>query len=215
MGDGWDHEIKVEAIQDGSGEIQCLEGQRSCPPEDCGSPYGYEHRKLVAMLRIAARGEHGPTWPVLIWIVRWSAQPDKLRAVMPKSRAFISGTRWVRSRLRRHLLKPGCWDLTVLISRRFNVTGARSLTRLDKTPSFGMTKRKGHRLCFPPTHSSGLTGIDLDRPCLAMCARQGPALFLPKPRGNFSDEQLRESPANASCQDMASAVSHAANEKRL
>ncbi len=42
MGDGWNHEIKVESILDGTGEIRCLEGQRSCPPEDCGGPHGYQ-----------------------------------------------------------------------------------------------------------------------------------------------------------------------------
>jgi hypothetical protein len=43
MGDGWDHQITVEAIrEDPSGEIRCLEGQRSCPPEDCGGPFGYQ-----------------------------------------------------------------------------------------------------------------------------------------------------------------------------
>lgn len=43
MGDGWDHQITVEAIRkDPSGEIHCLEGKRSCPPEDCGGSYGYQ-----------------------------------------------------------------------------------------------------------------------------------------------------------------------------
>ena len=43
MGDGWEHEIRVEEISEGSPEqVRCLEGARSCPPEDCGGPYGYE-----------------------------------------------------------------------------------------------------------------------------------------------------------------------------
>ena len=43
MGDGWEHEVRIEAIQEGTaGKVRCLEGERSCPPEDCGGPYGYE-----------------------------------------------------------------------------------------------------------------------------------------------------------------------------
>jgi hypothetical protein len=43
MGDGWEHEIRVEEIREGSPEqVRCLDGERSCPPEDCGGPYGYE-----------------------------------------------------------------------------------------------------------------------------------------------------------------------------
>ena len=43
LGDGWQHKITVEAIRDASpAKIGCLEGQRSCPPEDCGGPYGYQ-----------------------------------------------------------------------------------------------------------------------------------------------------------------------------
>lgn len=43
MGDGWEHEIQVEEIHEGPPElVRCLEGARSCPPEDCGGPHGYE-----------------------------------------------------------------------------------------------------------------------------------------------------------------------------
>lgn len=43
MGDGWEHEIRVEAISEGEPEqVRCLDGARSCPPEDCGGPNGYE-----------------------------------------------------------------------------------------------------------------------------------------------------------------------------
>ena len=43
MGDGWDHEIRVEEIHEGAPEqVRCLEGARCCPPEDCGGPYGYD-----------------------------------------------------------------------------------------------------------------------------------------------------------------------------
>jgi hypothetical protein len=44
FGDGWDHEITLEAIVPAGSEATCprvLEGARSCPPEDCGGPPGY------------------------------------------------------------------------------------------------------------------------------------------------------------------------------
>ena len=57
MGDGWDHEITVEAIEEHpSAEIRCLAGQRSCPPEDCGGPYGYQ--ELLEKLFDPTHPEH-------------------------------------------------------------------------------------------------------------------------------------------------------------
>jgi len=56
-GDGWDHEIKVEAIAAApSGKIRCLEGKRNCPPEDCGGPYGYQ--ELLEKLFDPTHSEH-------------------------------------------------------------------------------------------------------------------------------------------------------------
>ncbi len=45
FGDDWKHTIKVEKILPGEnpyGSPFCLEGERNCPPEDCGSIQGYE-----------------------------------------------------------------------------------------------------------------------------------------------------------------------------
>jgi hypothetical protein len=43
MGDGWSHKIRVGEVKEGTPEkIRCLAGARSCPPEDCGGPYGYQ-----------------------------------------------------------------------------------------------------------------------------------------------------------------------------
>ena len=46
LGDTWGHTITIEKILD-KGNTQkypiCLEGERNCPPEDCGSVPGYEH----------------------------------------------------------------------------------------------------------------------------------------------------------------------------
>ncbi|MFA5262853.1 MAG: plasmid pRiA4b ORF-3 family protein [Opitutaceae bacterium] len=42
FGDGWEHEIRVEEISPIIGKPsspKCLDGQRACPPEDCGGAY--------------------------------------------------------------------------------------------------------------------------------------------------------------------------------
>jgi hypothetical protein len=44
-GDGWGHEIVVEDIAPAMKKDfrpTCLDGDRACPPEDCGGPGGYE-----------------------------------------------------------------------------------------------------------------------------------------------------------------------------
>jgi len=45
LGDDWNHEISVEKILACQRDVQypvCVAGKRSCPPEDCGGPWGYE-----------------------------------------------------------------------------------------------------------------------------------------------------------------------------
>jgi hypothetical protein len=44
FGDGWQHQVVVEdtfTVPFGLTFAVCLEGERSCPPEDCGGAYGY------------------------------------------------------------------------------------------------------------------------------------------------------------------------------
>ncbi|MEX2165357.1 MAG: plasmid pRiA4b ORF-3 family protein [Sulfuricaulis sp.] len=45
FGDGWEHELLVEQVLP-AGKSKyypiCLAGKRTCPPEDCGGPPGYE-----------------------------------------------------------------------------------------------------------------------------------------------------------------------------
>lgn len=53
FGDGWNHDVRVERLIPGDQvgfdqAIECLAGQRACPPEDCGGPPGYE--QLLSVL---------------------------------------------------------------------------------------------------------------------------------------------------------------------
>lgn len=51
FGDGWEHDVVVEAIEspaEGTRCPICVDGALACPPEDCGGVPGYEH--LVAVL---------------------------------------------------------------------------------------------------------------------------------------------------------------------
>jgi hypothetical protein len=44
FGDDWQHQVVVEDVIKVPAELPfavCLDGQRSCPPEDCGGSYGY------------------------------------------------------------------------------------------------------------------------------------------------------------------------------
>lgn len=45
FGDGWEHQIKLEAIMPADISINypnCIAGERACPPEDCGGVVGFE-----------------------------------------------------------------------------------------------------------------------------------------------------------------------------
>jgi len=44
FGDGWEHELLLEGImlrEKGRRYPQCIAGEQSCPPEDCGGVHGY------------------------------------------------------------------------------------------------------------------------------------------------------------------------------
>lgn len=47
FGDCWKHKIRVEKLLDKEAGLfypRCIDGKRSCPPEDSGGPWGYEDK---------------------------------------------------------------------------------------------------------------------------------------------------------------------------
>ncbi|HYU76512.1 MAG TPA: plasmid pRiA4b ORF-3 family protein [Ktedonobacteraceae bacterium] len=60
FGDSWRHEITVERIEPMTAEtyyiLQCFDGERACPPEDCGGVSGFE--QLCEALRDQRHPEH-------------------------------------------------------------------------------------------------------------------------------------------------------------
>ena len=72
FGDGWEHELVVEAsaVADAATVYPaCIAGEGACPPEDCGGPGGFAELKgLLAgppspeheEMRVWAGEDHGP-----------------------------------------------------------------------------------------------------------------------------------------------------------
>jgi hypothetical protein len=66
FGDNWEHEVLFESIvkPDPSTKYPvCVEGQRACPPEDCGGTPGYEH-----LLEVLADPRHEEHQDMLEWV---------------------------------------------------------------------------------------------------------------------------------------------------
>lgn len=62
MGDSWEHTINLEKILSPSGDNEeaafpaCLDGERACPPEDCGGVFGY--RRLLKIIKEPNNAEY-------------------------------------------------------------------------------------------------------------------------------------------------------------
>jgi hypothetical protein len=59
FGDSWDHTIRIEKILDTDPDVRypvCLDGERICPPEDCGGTWGYQ--ELLETLADPEHEEH-------------------------------------------------------------------------------------------------------------------------------------------------------------
>ncbi len=65
FGDGWMHEIVLQKIHpkvDGDTYPFFIDGERNCPPEDCGGIYGFEH-----FVRVMADPDHEQHQELLEW----------------------------------------------------------------------------------------------------------------------------------------------------
>jgi len=65
FGDGWEHTITLEKILTDSTQKYpvCLEGKRSCPPEDCGGPYAYDD-----LLKVISNPEDEEYTEMIEWL---------------------------------------------------------------------------------------------------------------------------------------------------
>jgi hypothetical protein len=66
FGDSWIHDLVVEDILEPESVARypiCLEGERACPPEDCGGPYGYSR-----LLGIIVNPEHEEYRETITWL---------------------------------------------------------------------------------------------------------------------------------------------------
>ena len=59
FGDGWEHEIELEKVLEPEYKVNypvCLDGARTCPPDDCGGTGGYED--FLEAIRDSKHPEH-------------------------------------------------------------------------------------------------------------------------------------------------------------
>ena len=66
FGDSWIHELAVEDILEPVARARypiCLEGERACPPEDCGGPWGYSR-----LLGIIVNPDHEEYEETITWL---------------------------------------------------------------------------------------------------------------------------------------------------
>ncbi|KUG23070.1 hypothetical protein ASZ90_007147 [hydrocarbon metagenome] len=66
FGDGWEHSIVIEKILPREKNTYypiCIDGKRSCPPEDCGGAFGYEN-----LITIINNPEHEEYNEMMEWL---------------------------------------------------------------------------------------------------------------------------------------------------
>lgn len=66
FGDGWNHEVLLEGIllkEKGKRYPRCIDGERACPPEDCGGPLGY-----YELLEIISDPHHEEHEETMVWL---------------------------------------------------------------------------------------------------------------------------------------------------
>jgi hypothetical protein len=85
FGDGWEHQLLIEDILTRDLEKHypvCLDGENSCPPEDCGGTHGY-----AEMMEIIRNPTHPEYKNVKIWLGR-SFNPRKFDLELVNKRLF-------------------------------------------------------------------------------------------------------------------------------
>lgn len=96
FGDGWRHEVLLEGIlmrEKGTRYPQCIAGTGTCPPEDCGGPWGFDYFR-----QIMADPSHEEYHNMLRWYGKPfdpdEFSPEKVKFDKPKKRwqiAFNNG----------------------------------------------------------------------------------------------------------------------------
>jgi hypothetical protein len=88
FGDDWNHEVVLEKIlpkETGKKYPICLDGERACPPEDCGGVWGYED-----LLETIRNPDHEEYENMMTWLGRGFDpdyfDPEKVKFNDPKKR---------------------------------------------------------------------------------------------------------------------------------
>ena len=97
FGDSWEHEVTIERLlKRGGDSIECLDGARACPPEDCGGPGGYGR-----MLEILADPDDEEYPSMKQWVPR-GYDPEKFNILaVNKKLATIAKRLGKKTKLRR------------------------------------------------------------------------------------------------------------------
>ncbi len=89
FGDGWEHTLLVEKILPPSEERKkpvCLKGERACPPEDCGGPWGYGN-----ILKIIRNPDHEEYESWMVWLPE-GFDPENFD--LEKTNSLLSARTW-------------------------------------------------------------------------------------------------------------------------
>ncbi len=95
FGDDWEHEVVVEDITEpnrGPRRVECLDGARACPPEDCGGTSGY-----AEMLRVLADPRDEEHLSMKTWVGR-GYSPEKFDIAKVNKKLGAVARRLGRSR---------------------------------------------------------------------------------------------------------------------
>ncbi len=80
FGDGWEHDVVVERVEPArSLVLECLDGRRARPPEDCGGPHGYA--ELIVALADPKHTEHAE---MLQWVGPWLGSSNSRASDRPR-----------------------------------------------------------------------------------------------------------------------------------